>query len=195
MKTKRKLLYRIAPHNGGLVFAPPSRARFVARIHEAIASAENWEQFPHLMPRKAYSEVLEIAFDDNGEPRTRGRDPFSGEMVPGWSDGDYPPWLQREMDHVVPEEVLVPRCRCSKTVSGRYRYRCRCRWQNRGSRKRANGGEYDPDHDNAPPRRAKPPPPGSGPQRYRRSRFGFKSPASYSEPFVSGLPRKGPTGR
>jgi hypothetical protein len=152
MKTKRKLLYRIAPHNGGLVFAPPSRARFVARIHEAIASAENWEQFPHLMPRKAYSEVLEIAFDDNGEPRTRGRDPFSGEMVPGWSDGDYPPWLQREMDHVVPEEVLVPRCRCSKTVSGRYRYRCRCRCHNRLSRMLDNDYDYDNDNDNEPPR-------------------------------------------
>lgn len=25
-------------------------------------------------------------------------DPFDPEQVPGWSDGDYPPWLQPEMD-------------------------------------------------------------------------------------------------
>src|SRR5262245_41792008 len=29
-----------------------------------------------------------------------GSDSFSGESVPGWSDGDYPPWLQAEMDWI-----------------------------------------------------------------------------------------------
>jgi hypothetical protein len=43
---------------------------------------------------------------------------------------------------------LVPRCRCSKTVSGR----CRCRCHNRLSRMLDNDYDYDNDNDNEPPR-------------------------------------------
>ena len=103
---EKKLLYRVVEHNGGLVFAWPERARYVARIHEAINTATTWEQFRRLMPRQEYSKILRIAFEDNGESRPRGQDPFSEDMLPGWSDGDYPPWLQQEMENVVPREVL-----------------------------------------------------------------------------------------
>jgi hypothetical protein len=41
-----------------------------------------------------------------GQPRPRSTDAFSGESICGWSDGDYPPWLQREMDLFLPKEVL-----------------------------------------------------------------------------------------
>lgn len=101
-----KLLYRVVGHNGGLVFAPAERARRVARIHEAIATAETWAQFRKLMPRRDYSYIIRASFDDQGERRPRGEDSFSGDMLSGWSDGDYPPWLQKEMEDVVPENVL-----------------------------------------------------------------------------------------
>jgi hypothetical protein len=99
------LLYRTVGHNGGLVFALEHEARRVARIHKAIDNARTWAEFRSLMPRKDYSEVL-ASFDGTGQPRPRGADEFSGEQVPGWSDGDYPTWLQQEMTHVLPLEVL-----------------------------------------------------------------------------------------
>ena len=57
------------------------------------------------MPRKDYSEVIR-RFDEDGEPRPRSTDPFSGEDVGGWTDGDYPQWLQQDMDIHLPSEVL-----------------------------------------------------------------------------------------
>lgn len=41
-----------------------------------------------------------------GEGRPKSTDAFEAEGVAGWSDGDYPPWLQKEMDAVVPRPVL-----------------------------------------------------------------------------------------
>jgi hypothetical protein len=99
------LLYRTVPHNGGLVFALEHEARRVAQIHRAINTARTWAEFRSLMPRKDYSEVL-ASRDDADLPRPRGSDEFSGERIPGWSDGDYPTWLQQEMSYVVPLEVL-----------------------------------------------------------------------------------------
>lgn len=102
---KGKLLYRTAGHNGGLVFAREDRARWVARIHEAIRTSKTWADFRRAMPRQDYSEVLR-AFDNAGEPRPRSTDEFSGDSLPGWSDGDYPPWLQPEMSQLLPEHIL-----------------------------------------------------------------------------------------
>ena len=102
---KKRLLYRVAPHNGGVVFAKPDRANFIAKIHAAIDSAQTWGQFRFAMPRKEYSNIVR-AFDDEGEPRPKSTDPFSGECLPGWSGGDYPPWLQQEMEYFLPASVL-----------------------------------------------------------------------------------------
>lgn len=101
----KKLLYRVVPHNGGLVFATPDRATLIAKIHTAIASSKTWGEFRAAMPRKEYSEIVRV-FDDNGERRPKSTDAFDGEQVPGWSDGDYPPWLQPEMDYILPQSLL-----------------------------------------------------------------------------------------
>lgn len=101
----KKLLYRVVPHNGGVVFAKPDRATFIAKIHSAIDSSKTWGQFRSAMPRKEYSKIVR-GFDDEGESRPKSADPFSGECVRGWSDGDYPPWLQKEMDYILPASVL-----------------------------------------------------------------------------------------
>jgi hypothetical protein len=100
-----KLLYRVVGHNGGLVFATEARARWVARIHHAINSSKTWADFRRAMPRQAYSELLRF-YDEQGEPRPKGTDDFTGEMLPGWSDGDYPPWLQCEMSELIPQAIL-----------------------------------------------------------------------------------------
>lgn len=102
---KETLFYRTAGHNGGLVFAPEGEARRVAQIHRAINKARTWAEFRSLMPRADYSEIM-AWFDRWGEGRPRGKDKFSGEGVAGWSDGDYPTWLQQTMDYVIPDEIL-----------------------------------------------------------------------------------------
>jgi len=98
-KSPKKLLYRTVGHNGGLVFAEPRRALVIDRIHRAIAESTTWEEFRKAIPRKAYSYIIKI-YDMNCERHPRGSATFSGEMLPGWTEGDFPPWLQREMGSI-----------------------------------------------------------------------------------------------
>lgn len=101
-----KLLYRIVPHNGGVVFARPERAVEIAKIHDAIASSSTWRDFESAMSAEHFSQLIAKSFVEIGEPRPEPGDPFSGECIPGWTDGDYPEWLQQEMDGVVPRTIL-----------------------------------------------------------------------------------------
>src|SRR5262249_9079592 len=95
------LLYNISPANGGLVFATRQRAAFISRIHDAVSGSRTWAEFRRATPGAEYSRITE-----GREPRPRGSDPFSSDEVPGYGDGDYPPWLQQEMESVLPAEVL-----------------------------------------------------------------------------------------
>jgi len=103
--TDHRLVYNVSCANGGLVFATPERARHISRIHDAITKSSTWEQFRRAMPREEYSRIVSY-YDLDGEPRPRGSDPFDCEVVPGYSDGDYPAWLQQEMREVLPREIL-----------------------------------------------------------------------------------------
>jgi hypothetical protein len=98
------LLYCIHP-NGGLVFALKQDAEEVDRINRALTGSRTWGQFRSRMPRAEYLSIVR-GFDENGEQRPRSGDPFSAEEVGGWSDGDYPRWLQPEMEYLLPEELL-----------------------------------------------------------------------------------------
>jgi hypothetical protein len=100
---KKKLLWCVAP-NGGVVFAPPDRAIYVARIHQALESSTTWGEFRKAMPRKAYSEIIQNV--DDGDFHPKSSDPFTADWVPGYADGDYPPWIQQEMGEYLPKEIL-----------------------------------------------------------------------------------------
>lgn len=100
-----KILYRLAPHNGGAVFASEIRAHEVARIHTAIAMASNWGEFSAAMDKEELEKLLS-EFDEEDEPRPGPDEPFEGEYLGGWTDGDYPPWLQSEMESLIPRDVL-----------------------------------------------------------------------------------------
>ena len=102
---KKKLLYRTVGHNGGLVFALESRAEYVARLHCALRRSKTWAEFRAGVPPKEYSGIIG-SFDENGERRPRSTDAFNPESVPGWSDGDYPPWLQQKIEQLVPRGIL-----------------------------------------------------------------------------------------
>jgi hypothetical protein len=66
---------------------------------------KTWGQFRAAIPRNEYSEIIAV-FDEIGEPRHKSTDRFEAEHVPGWSDGDYPPWLQQEMSALLPTSIL-----------------------------------------------------------------------------------------
>ena len=102
----KKLFYREA-FNGGLVFAAPERAKFIEQIHQAIIQSKTWGEFRAAMPEEEYS-VLHNRIVEDWEPEDipAGDDAFSSDSVSGYSDGDYPAWLQQEMDEVLPKEIL-----------------------------------------------------------------------------------------
>lgn len=102
----KKLLVRTNPYNGGLVFAREERALLISTIHQAIDSSKTWGEFRAAIPAKEYSKIIVGAFEDGGERRPAKSAPFDPEQLPGWSDGDYPPWLQSEMEAVLPRNLL-----------------------------------------------------------------------------------------
>jgi len=100
-----KLVYRASPYNGGVVFAKEQRAKLVHQVNLAIASSKTWGEFKMAMPRAEYLAIV-ATYDEDGQPRPRSSAPFDPEQLPGFSDGDYPPWLQSEMDSILPRSFL-----------------------------------------------------------------------------------------
>ena len=105
-----KLLYRVVPHNGGVVLAEEDRAQEIASIHHAIKSSITWGEFKAAMPSKEYDKIIEwymegIEYDEDEEPEPLApEEPFDGDFL--ICEGDYPAWLQSEMDKVIPRELL-----------------------------------------------------------------------------------------
>jgi hypothetical protein len=100
-----RLLVTEHPANGGLVFATEERARFVDQIHRAIALASTWRQLKAALPAGEYDRIARsIAELDGSRPRLD--DEFSEDALPGYSEGDYPPWLQAEMEGVLPADII-----------------------------------------------------------------------------------------
>lgn len=91
-----KLVYQAQP-DGSVVFAPEHRALWVAAIWAAIDSAATWADLAARLPGHELEQVLWMGFDQQGECRPEPADPFSTDVLPGFCDGDYPPWLATEM--------------------------------------------------------------------------------------------------
>ncbi len=48
-----------------------------------------------------------LKFDEYDEPRPRGSDKIDlSNQIPDYCFGDYPDWLQQEIDTVLPDEIL-----------------------------------------------------------------------------------------
>lgn len=95
-----RYLYWIATHNGWAVFATEARVRKI----EAILNAQTWGEFALLDPG-TYAAMGET-WEDEGETPPHAEEQFNVSMVPGFDEGDYPPWLQAEMDSCIPVELL-----------------------------------------------------------------------------------------
>lgn len=102
----RRLYYREV--RGSLVFAPAAVAERVAQIHHALA-APTWGELKSRLPageleRLNLEEYLER--DENDVlvvPNDSDIDPI--RYVPGFTDGDYPEWLQGRQDIYLPQEI------------------------------------------------------------------------------------------
>jgi hypothetical protein len=97
------LVYRHISHKIDLlIFAQKERAFHVHQIWQAIKQAQTWAQFAFLLPAGEWQRLLKMMED---EPA--GGEEFSAAALPGFSDGDYPPWLQTEVASCVPAELCA----------------------------------------------------------------------------------------
>ena len=96
------LVYRRIPHKpASVVVAPRDRAFYVHQIWQAIKQAKTWKQFATMLPAGEWQHLLGLL-----EEKPSESEEFSAESLPGYSDGDYPPWLQTEVARCVPAAVL-----------------------------------------------------------------------------------------
>jgi len=109
----RVLYFREVPHDTYLVFAPPERALHVDQIHRAIEESNTWGEFRKRLPAGEYHKLYEEQFSFDPEVMAEddsAREPGDSDVfphdVPGYSDGDYPPWLAQEQERYLPPEVL-----------------------------------------------------------------------------------------
>ena len=115
LSSQRPILYfRQSPHMGTLVFAPPKRAELIDQLHRAIEESTTWGEFRRRVPKDEYKELFADVFstdpeelEEDEELREPGdREEFSCDVVPGYSDGDYPPWVAAEMERYLPDSVI-----------------------------------------------------------------------------------------
>jgi hypothetical protein len=99
-----KLLYRLVPHNGGAVFAKEERAFYIANIHQAISTAKTWAEFRSRIPSVEYKKIMaRLLGDEEGQTEPDPSAKFSSSGIT--DEGDYPDWLQLEMDYLIPRDV------------------------------------------------------------------------------------------
>ena len=116
-ESPRRLLYRVVPHNGGLIFAEPERAHAVALLHVALRDSATWGDFRNSIPNEEFTDIVNRSFVANAEPPPNDADSFNAEEIAGWTDGDYPPWLQKELDSVLPQEIFQAFAQKQQTVA------------------------------------------------------------------------------
>lgn len=97
------VVYRII-ETGDLVFAEREQAESVARIRSACAESTTWGEFKAAVRADEFAEVL-----DNLDADEADVDPaaaFDPDELPGYTDGNYPQWLQQSMLSWFPAELI-----------------------------------------------------------------------------------------
>jgi hypothetical protein len=112
---KRRLLWWVSSGNGHVVIAPVER---VAQF-DAIHRASTWGEFAQADPA-TYRSMCD-SWEEEGEGPPLADDSFDISMGPGYEQGDYPPWLQSEMDLYVPMDILHAHARSESSIlNGRF---------------------------------------------------------------------------
>ena len=85
---------------------PPERAILIARIHETLRTAKTWRDLRDALPAQEFSTIAQAVTGREELLAVCYEFPFDPESIPGWVDGDYPPWLQQELESVLPREII-----------------------------------------------------------------------------------------
>ena len=113
--TSAELVYRVGNANDGVVFATPERARYVDALYDAL-DAKTWGEFRSRIPAAEWEHLWEGRDDGPGPD-----DAFDVAGVPGFFDGDWPPWLQKEILHVLPPPLVKRYAEaCMTSINGVY---------------------------------------------------------------------------
>jgi len=110
--------------NGGIVLADERTALHHDAISTALNEARTWGEFRALLSGE-WDGVEDLLTGQDGYPEELAKEaeenpddeydilrwdlddtPFNVESIPGFSDGDYPDWIQQDMDAIVPESLL-----------------------------------------------------------------------------------------
>ena len=107
---KKRLAYRFFNNCGTdiVLIDIEQHAEYWDRVYRALR-AKTWDEFRKLMPRDEYSRIvheLDEMADEEGEPRCKRSGPFSALCIPGYSDGDYPPFASAALHQFIPVDVL-----------------------------------------------------------------------------------------
>ena len=107
--TAREIFYRISPANEGLVFATTDDAFRNHAIRTALEASKTWGEFRHAVGEEEYQALLSKMSMHISEPIVipNNEDPFDRDRIPGYGDGDYPEWLQTQMEHFLPADILA----------------------------------------------------------------------------------------
>jgi hypothetical protein len=104
------LVYCVSACHGG-VFSARGNALYVSAIHHALG-AQTWGELRRRLPEGEWGTILDMLVnnycyeDEETFPWDVDDAPFSMDQIPGVGEGDYPPWLQPEMDAVLPRDLL-----------------------------------------------------------------------------------------
>lgn len=90
-----------------LVFFPKQRAQELAQLRKAVNSVTTWGEFKASVSEQEYRRAVELLReemeDDGFIPDAAA--PFDEEDIPGFGDGDWPPFPAREMLYWVPYNI------------------------------------------------------------------------------------------
>jgi hypothetical protein len=105
----RGMFYRISPANEGLVFAIADDAFRNHAIRTALEASKTWGDFRHAVGEHEYQALLSKMSVDISQPVVvpNDEDPFDHNKIHGYADGDYPEWLQRQMEQLLPADILA----------------------------------------------------------------------------------------
>lgn len=120
----RSLVYGIV--NQGLVLMSEEKARELAALHDALRTAQTWNEFKERVSSERYRDVLERLDENDPEEDDIVFEPqpdekFDREAIFGYADGDWPEWPAQEMLAWVPEDIQARFGKCiSSTLNGEF---------------------------------------------------------------------------
>jgi hypothetical protein len=107
--TAWKIFYRVSPANEGLVFAFANDAFRNHAIRTALEASKTWGEFRHSVGEQEYQAILnKMSLHISGPVIVpNNEDSFNRYRIPGYGDGDYPEWLQTQMEQFLPADIVA----------------------------------------------------------------------------------------